>query len=123
MTVICCSLFTANAQLSDTKWQGTVKLPSQNGTFNPFLTTWSFQKDTLTITYPEGTLPQDIMTYGEEKNVISIRKIAGGVPCDGDAVGKYAYEIKNDQLLIRKLEDACPVRGSVDLSQPFTRVK
>jgi hypothetical protein len=120
--VICFSLFTANAQLSGTRWQTTIQIPMQNGP-QPFQTTWDFQKDTLTVTYDGGKLPTDVMTYSEEKSIVSIKKVSGGVPCGSDEVGKFSYEIKNDQLLIRKLEDACQVRGAVDISQPFSRVK
>ena len=43
----------------------------------------------------------------------AIQKVSGGVPCDASEVGKFSYEIKNDQLLITKIEDACKVRGAV----------
>ena len=121
--VVCFFLFTANAQLANTKWKGTLKIPGENGNLQPLPTTWSFQNDTLTIVYAVGGFPADVMTYQEEKNIVSIKKVSGSVPCDNDAVGKFSYEIKGDQLLIRKIEDACTARGASDVSEPFTRIR
>ena len=89
----------------------------------PFQTVWNFGSDTLTVSYLAGTLPTDVMAYSESNGVISLHKVTGGIPCDGEAIGKYSYEVKADKLYIRKVEDACEVRGSVDVSQPFDKVK
>jgi hypothetical protein len=121
--VVFCTLISAKAQLAGTKWQGIISIPMQNGTMTPFPTVWEFKTDTLSVVYAMGKLPTDVMLFTEDNGVMTIRKISGSVPCDGDAIGKYAYEVKNDQLFIRKIEDACPARGGADLSKPFDRVK
>ncbi len=124
LTVITClTMFMAKAQLDNTKWQGTMKLPMQGGKMVDFQATLEFHQDTLTVTYAGGNLPQDVMVYSGDKNVFTIRKVSGGVPCDTAALGKVGYEIKNDQLFVKQLGDACAARGAADLSQPFTRVK
>jgi hypothetical protein len=38
-------------------------------------------------------------------------------------LGKYNYEIRNDQLFITKIEDPCAARGPVDISQSFVKMK
>jgi hypothetical protein len=116
-------LFTAKAQLANTKWKGPIKVPMEGGTMTELQTTWIFQQDTLTIVYADRTMTSDVMTYREDNKTITIRKVSGGVPCSNDAVGKYSYAIKNDQLLITKVEEACTARNDGDVSQPFDRVK
>ncbi len=124
LTVIAClTMFMAKAQLDKTKWQGTMKLPMQGGKMVDFQATLEFHQDTLTVTYDGGKLPPDVMVYSGDKNGFTIRKVSGGVPCDTEALGKVGYEIKNDQLFVKQLGDACAARGAADLSQPFTRVK
>jgi len=74
--------------LVNTKWQGTIKLPMQGGEMVDFQTVWNFQKDTLTVEYAGGKLLADVMTYSEDdKKVVTIRKVSGGVPCDNSDVG------------------------------------
>ncbi len=121
--VVCFILLGAKAQLANTKWQGSIKIPMQDGVMTPFASTWEFKPDTLTVTYAMNKLPTDVMSYTDEKGVISIRKVSGSVPCDNDAVGKFSYEIRNNQLFIHKIEDACEARGHADVSAPFDRVQ
>jgi hypothetical protein len=121
--VVLCTLIGAKAQLAGTKWQGTIKIPMQGGVVTPFHAVWEFGQDTLSVTYEGGKLPTDVMSFIEDKGVVTIHKISGGVPCENDAIGKFAYEIKNDQLFMRKLEDACLARAAADVSAPFDRVK
>jgi hypothetical protein len=120
--VVFFTLLGAKAQLANTKWQGSIKIPMQDGVMTPFATVWEFKQDTIIVTYAMGKLPTDVMSYTEDKGVISIRKVSGGVPCDNDAVGKFSYEIKNSQLFIHKLEDACDARGHADVSAPLDKV-
>lgn len=121
--ILCLSFFAAQAQLAGTKWEGTIKIPVHDGQLHPFAVVCSFQNDTMTMVYPLGTLPTDVMVFSEKENILSIKKVSGGVPCDNTAIGKYSYEIKNDQLFLTKIEDACAARGAVDISQAFVRMK
>ncbi len=120
--IICLSIFTTKAQLANTKWQGTIGIPMQSGV-QDFQATWDFGKDTLSISYSGGQLPTDVMTYNEQNKVVTVQKVSGGVPCDNSAIGKFSYEIKNDQLVITRISDECPARGAADISQPLSRVK
>jgi len=90
---------------------------------HPFAVVCSFQNDTMSMAYVLGKLPTDIMVYTEKDNVLSVRKVSGGVPCSDTQIGKYSYEIKNDQLFLTKIEDACAARGGADISQVFIRMK
>src|SRR5450631_884202 len=95
--ILCLCFFATHAQLAGTKWEGTIKIPMQDGQLHPFAVVCSFQNDTMSMAYPLGNLPTDVMAYTEKDNIVSIRKVSGGVPCDNTAIGKYSYEIKNDQ--------------------------
>ena len=119
---ICLALFTAKAQLADSRWTGTIKIPMQDGKMHSYAVICTFQKDTMSMVYPLGTLPTDVMSYTEENNVISIKKVRGGVPCDVTAVGKYSYEMKGGQLFLKMIQDDCPARGGADVSAPFDKV-
>ncbi len=44
--ITCFSLLTAHAQLANTRWKGTIKIPSDDGTLKPFGMTWIFLPDT-----------------------------------------------------------------------------
>ncbi len=120
--IICLSIFTTKAQLANTKWQGTIGIPMQSGV-QDFQATWDFGKDTLSVSYSGGKMLTDVMTYSEQNKVVTVQKVSGGVPCDNSAVGKFSYEIKNDQLVITKISDECPARKAADISQPLSRVK
>ena len=123
-TIIGSFLISAQAQLANTKWHGTIKIAARNGSLVPMETTWDFHQDTLYVIYTAGALPTDVSAYSEDNNkVISVHKVSGGVPCELSDIGKYSYEIKNDQLFITKISDACAVRGAADISQSFDRVK
>jgi hypothetical protein len=121
--IICLCIFTTKAQLANTKWQGAIGILLDGKNPSDVQTIWDFHQDTLNITYPEGKLPTDVMSFSEDNKIITVRKISGGVPCDNSAVGKFTYEVKNDQLFIKELEDACPARASADLSRPLSRAK
>ncbi|HEY4110355.1 hypothetical protein [Puia sp.] len=120
--IVCFSLLTAKAQLTNSKWKGVLKIPNDNGDLMATPVTWDFSNDTATVSYDNGNVP-DVMTYKVEKNAISFKKVSGNVPCDNDMVLVCSFEIKNDQLFLKQIQDACKARATVDVSQPFDRVK
>jgi len=120
--IACCSLFTATAQLENTKWKGTIILPSKSGGISPFGVTWDFEKDTARLIYDNGMMPE-VMVYRVDKDTVTLKKVSGSVPCDTTAIATCSYQIKNDQLFINSVRDPCKARGAVDTSQPFDRVK
>ena len=118
------TLLTAHAQLANSKWKGIIKIPAQDGTLQPMGVTWSFQMDTTTITYDNG-MQSDVMIYkaDADKSTLTFRKVSGGVPCDTVALLTCSYQIKNDQLFLKMIQDACVARSHADASAPFDRVK
>jgi len=108
--------------LANSIWRGIIKLPTEGGELVPVPITFNFSKDTAAIIYDNGNTPE-VMTYQVEKNTISFKKVSGNVPCDSTTVMVVSYEIKNDQLFLKLIQDACKARAAADASQPFDRVK
>jgi hypothetical protein len=122
--IICFSLLTASAQLANTKWKGTIRIPADSiGTLRPFTVNWVFGNDTAWMTYDDPEMGTEVMAYKADKSQIMFRKISGGVPCDTIAILTCSYMIKNDQLSFNMVSDQCKPRSHADASQPFTRVK
>ena len=121
LVIVCCSLMTVTAQLANTKWKGTIKIATKTGLV-PTDVTLFFTTDTLSVVYDNGFQP-DIMSYKETDGKVIYKKISGGVPCDTTALMVTSYQIKNDQLWIKAIQDECRVRGQGDISAPFDRVK
>ena len=93
-----------------------------DGTLSPQGVIFAFQKDTASVSYDNGSAP-DVMLYWTKNNMISFKKVSGDVPCDTTALLTCSYEIKNDQLFLKRIQDACKARAAADASQPFDRIK
>ncbi|MBL7763915.1 MAG: hypothetical protein JNL23_10860 [Chitinophagaceae bacterium] len=106
----------ANAQLSKTKWSGTLMLDQ------PVNITLDFAKDTLVAITPDGgTL--ETMTFTVKDNVLSITKAFGQSDCGTDVTGKYKFDIKADSMEFTLVEDICYNRAGVLDKTKWTKVK
>jgi len=106
----------ANAQLSKTKWAGTLMLEQ------PVEITLDFAKDTLIAITPDGgTL--ETMTFTVKDNVLSITKAFGQSDCGSDVTGKYKFDIKGDSMEFALVEDICYNRAGVLDKTKWTKVK
>jgi len=97
----------ANAQLANSKWKGTLQLD------NPTDVVFDFRTDTLEAFVAEDNSSLELMKYSIKDNVLSIQKISGQSECDDTAVAKYKYEIGSDGLLLTLIEDNCIDRSGV----------
>ena len=97
----------SNAQLSNSKWKGTLKIE------NDVNVSFEFGKDTLKVFNLADNSIIETMTYTATNSTFTINKISGQSDCDNAAPGKYKYETKQDALLITLLEDTCEDRSSV----------
>jgi len=96
----------ANAQLTNTKWKGVLKIQDDIPTI------FDFGKDTLTLTtYANNVLIED-MTCAIADSILTLKKISGQSDCDQE-VGKYKFSIKGDVLSLKLFSDACGDRSSV----------
>ena len=123
-SIVCLTVLTANAQLTNTKWKGMIRIPADSvGTLKPFGVTWAFTKDTATVTYDDNVMEPEVMTYKTKGPQIMLKKVSGTVPCNNTDLLTCTYSIKNDQLFLTKVSDECVPRGHADASQPFDRLK
>ena len=91
---------TANAQLANAKWKGTVQMDQQVDMF------LSFKTDTLeAITVEDGQVIET-MKFSIQDSVLSISKLFGQSECS-DAESKYKFEIKEDELTLTLVSDDC----------------
>ena len=97
----------ANAQLANSKWKGTLQLD------NPTDVVFDFRTDTLEAFVAEDNSSLELMKYSIKDNVLSIQKISGQSECDDTAVAKYKFEIGSDGLLLTLIEDNCIDRSGV----------
>ncbi|MGI8951640.1 MAG: hypothetical protein ACR2FN_08650 [Chitinophagaceae bacterium] len=101
------STFLVHAQLTNTKWKGTLKLD------NPLDAFFDFKNDTLFVTSVADSSTIEIMTYTANDSSFTIQKISGQSDCDGTTVGKYKFKIDNNGMNIVLISDDCDDRSSV----------
>lgn len=93
------------AQLANTKWKGILPLDG------PVSVSFNFGNDTLIVMNLEQNSTIETMTYKTNNSTLSLVKVSGQSDCDNTSIGKYKYEIKNNELLIILVEDPCDDRA------------
>ena len=97
----------ANAQLANSKWKGTLQLE------NPTDVVFDFRTDTLEAVVAEDNSSLELMKYSINDSVLSIQKISGQSECEDSYIAKYKFEINEDGLLLTVIEDTCMDRAGV----------
>lgn len=92
--------FNLHAQLSNTKWKGTLSI---QGGINVL---FNFTHDTLDVTNADSGESIETMKYNLEDSVLTIQKLWGNSQCD-TTWGKYRYSIKDNQLTLSLIKDDC----------------
>jgi hypothetical protein len=110
------SLF-AKAQLANTKWAGTAAVP------DPTDITLTFKKDTLNMSLKGSNDIIESMTYTVKGDVITVKKVSGGSPCEAGSESQLKYAIKGDQLTITVIADVCAARQNAWPPDPFVKIK
>jgi hypothetical protein len=95
------------AQLSDTKWTGTLQLE------DPFEIVFEFKKDTLEVNKVADNSSVESMKYSIQDSVITLQKIEGQSDCGSSAPATYKFAVKEDQLHFTLISDDCADRSSV----------
>jgi hypothetical protein len=96
----------SQAQLSKTKWKGTLQLD------NPLEVIFDFGKDSLFVYTVADNSALETMIFTDTDRVLTIKKVYGQSDCS-ETEGKYKYEIKNDELVLTLVSDECTGRSSV----------
>lgn len=110
-------VFTAKAQLSDSKWTGTMNIPS------PAECIFEFKKDTVYLYLGADNSLLETMSYTIKNDTLTLVKLSGMSPCGTDTKGIYRIEVKDDKLFIKPLSDDCQERLNAFPADPFTRQK
>ena len=104
--IICLIAFGVKAQLTNTKWRGTLKLD------NPLETIFHFGTDTLDVINTQDNSSLETMKYSVRDSVLTIQKISGLSVCDPTAC-KYKFAIKGDEITFEVINDLCDDRAQV----------
>ena len=106
------SALASKAQLANTKWTGTMMVPSEQKV------TLSFKKDSLFIMIDNDVV--ESMTYTVKDNTIIANKFDGKSPCD---LGPFTltYSLKGNQLFIKDTSDSCDDRLHAWTTDPFIK--
>jgi hypothetical protein len=107
----------AFAQLKNTRWEGAIKGD------NPRNAILDFKKDTLILYAASGNEIIETMTYSINGNAFTVKKIGGQSDCNNITPGKYGFEIKDDKILIKVINDACYDRSSALDTTKWTKSK
>ena len=104
----------SKAQLTNTKWSGTMMVPSEQQV------ELSFKKDSLFIIINNS--PVESMTYNVKDSLINVVKVDGKSPCDS---GPFALKflLQGDKLFIKDISDNCDERKNAWTADPFTKEK
>ena len=97
-------VFNADAQLSNTKWKGTLNI---NGGMD---VSFNFSNDTLDVTSAESGESLETMKYTITDSVLTLVKLYGQSQCDTTA-GKYKYAIADKEMTISVISDDCADRS------------
>jgi len=117
LTMLIFTAVIARAQLTNTKWQGKLKVPDETSVI------LDFKKDTVNMIIVDYDMVGESMTYSVKDSIITMKKTAGHSPCNVDDVFKVKYKIKDDKLFISNLTDPCDARVESWSTEPFIRVK
>ena len=116
--LICIILVSASliskAQFANTKWTGTMMVPSEQQV------ELSFKKDSLFISIDDS--PVESMTYKVKDSLMNVVKIDGKSPCD---LGPFTlkFSVQGDKLFIKDISDSCDERKNAWTTDPFTKEK
>ena len=97
--------FNLQAQLSNTKWKGTLNI--QGGMDVVF----NFTSDTLDVTSPASGESLETMSYTTTDSVITLQKLYGNSQCD-TTLGKYKYVITGKEMALSLISDSCSDRST-----------
>jgi hypothetical protein len=106
-TICSFSYIVSKAQLSNTKWKGSLHTDTEMEILLDFKT------DTLFAYTTADNQITETMIYTVKDTVLTLQKITGQSDCDSAAIGKYAFRINNDGMTLILVDDDCDGRGEV----------
>ena len=111
------SITCSRAQLSNTKWMGTVLMEK------PVSVIWKFDKDTLKVLALTDSSMIETMTFKTEPGYLFITRVTGISTCDNSTIGKYKFDIRDEKLYLTAVDDACSDRSEAISGDPLIKMK
>jgi hypothetical protein len=111
--VILSASLTSKAQLTNTKWTGTMMVPGETEVM------LSFKKDSLYIIVNDE--PVETMTYTVKDSLITAKKTDGKSPCNNNDAFTLKYTMSGNKLFIKDIADKCDPRFNAWTSDPFIK--
>jgi len=105
----------AHAQLANTKWSGSMAVPELTEV------TLEFKKDTVNVALTNSGDVIETATYSINGNIITLKKISGGSPCEIGSVSTLRYVLKENELTISVENDPCGPRAKAWPDEPFKK--
>jgi len=102
---LCNATHAQQLTLTNTSWKGIISAQ------NDFAAILTFSKDTFQVAMAEENVLIETMSYSLKGDTLTVRKIAGGSPCDDTTIGTYKIAIKNDIFYITVITDECMERS------------
>ena len=116
LLVLVTGTMVSKAQLANTKWTGTMYVPTDAQV------TLNFKKDSVEMIINENDMVGETMAYTIKDDVITLKKLSGHSPCGTDTF-TVKYIIKDGKLFITPLTDPCEDRTHSWASAGYTKVK
>jgi hypothetical protein len=106
-----------NAQFSNKKFKGTLKLDTDVEVI------FDFKTDTLVVYRALDSANLETMVYTANDTLLTIKKVEGQSSCDVNTLGKYKYILKADDLTLILFADDCTDRSSVLDNTKWTKMR
>jgi hypothetical protein len=103
---VCFAFISATAQLTNTKWKVALSIPDSTDVI------FDFRTDTVEAITASDSQTLETMVYTVQDTILTLKKITGQSNCDDTVVGKYKFEIKDDEMYVTMIEDNCADRAN-----------
>ncbi|RYY43766.1 MAG: hypothetical protein EOO06_19220 [Chitinophagaceae bacterium] len=105
----CLITHSALAQLENTRWVGSFHIPGEAECV------FHFKKDSLNMFLADRDIVVEQMSYKLSGDTLTLKKLAGSSPCDGETPGLYRWKVDGDFLRLRLISDNCSERAGAGL--------
>jgi hypothetical protein len=113
--IIICFSTLAKAQLTNTKWSGTMHVPGD------LPVVLDFKSDTLNLVSKQSGKVFESMIYKISGDIITVVKIEGDSPCDPGFKATMKYTLINNQLTLTVFNADCENWAGAWPDQPFKK--
>lgn len=115
LLVTACTL--AQAQFANTKWTGTLNIPSPAGVM------LDFKKDVVDVVLDDSGEVLETMSFTVKADTLFLKKVSGQSGCSEQSVAKLKFSIADNKLSVTSVADDCPERAGAWTNEPFIKTK